>query len=81
MMSLFFYLQHTPDKLFNNCIKLDVRYYMMLDMLFLEYERIGGISSTPLLRPEKATFKKPSFIRVNNSETVKAVTLAFCRIQ
>ena len=54
---------------------------MMLDMFFLEYERIWGISSTPLLRPEKATFKKPSLIRVNNSETVKAVTLAFCRIQ
>ena len=54
---------------------------MMLDMFFLVYERIGGISSTPVLRPEKATFKKPNLIRVNNSETVKAVTLAFCRIQ
>ena len=42
MMSAFFHLQHTLNRLFNDCIKL-----LILDKFFLKYE--GGSNRSPAL--------------------------------
>ena len=55
----FFYLQPNLNRLFNNCVKL---YWYWIS----SSSNIKGVGQFDL-PPEKNTFKKPSFIRVNQS--------------
>ena len=47
---------------------------LILDKFFLKYER--GVELTPLPSPEKTTLKKPSLIRVKQTNACKSITSA-----
>ena len=60
MMSAFFDLQPTSNRLFKSFYKVND-----IGLLFLKYEGRGEVNLTP---PEKITFKMPGFISFKHDE-------------